>query len=1053
MKRIKGMCIKDRTIKLPCLVGFSVIFLGGICAAMESNAATYECLNSTTLVEITASEEDCPPILACDDGYSCQPVIAPPPPGEQQQYPPANASAWVATLGCSSLIDVPLDDSRWGERQKGEVYAQENNKCLSFYWPNGGAAKFDLSATLSNPARWNDYLLSDNRPPSGGGYTIGTGKETIRFNDGGSGGMTVFKSEDDTQPPPTGKTVLAPWVDNGNYWAIDGKPTILAGASNQPEPFLYTNSEIITFLDEQVAAGSNLIRNTMATYPKSPRQVQPYLKINGKYDLHKENSVYWNGLAYLISEAAKRGIIVSIDLFDPWTTRGAIWNNGVWSPQNNSTYTTATGVPNVWEKAPYTEQNPIYRAPFDNKMSVPYDRQKDFVSRVLMAIGANRNVVVVIENETSSPAKWTDHWANYLRWKGDKLGVEVQITDMRGDYDANAPDYDHVATSPLYQFLEVSQVAMGGVSDQAFYDQYLKFINKYDRPANNHKRYCWSRSWGEEYKCTIKRGVNRMWLAFFSGAAGVRHHKGETAGLGLQEATRQQLKAVRWWVNNFEVWNAKPANSVLGNRSANEAYAMTSGTTLAIYFTGEGDGKVSLSRKYDLSWYNTETNAIKTSKGVNSIDAGKQKWLIIAKLAGTTPPPTDFLTNYTNPNQSKLPSGVYYPKGQEFWATQYSAYGSYFEDAKKAGLGGVYYHDPKNLPNYWESYARAGMQSIFHLRQNGDNNWGRILRDMKTPATKKVLADRIREIINQVQANPELNAAVFAWYGREEMIYRPTTPLAEQQAYGKMMLDIIAATDKKKRPLYISERDDTSLGTMKGNICVMDGSMKQNYLIKKEGYGFGDTAIRILIHQWAKDTVDAARHGDKNCPSITGLPKAAIPTLSAYIDPENTAEQNTTWLRKAITYDVFVSMTVKGVTGISAYAYNNSSTKTGKVQQKLYNELLGFLSKSGVGRAFIWGDDRNDISTKVNSGPTEVEWKKYRTVFTAPSYFLRNVQQGNSRYLLVTNNAKENITLSFTGIPAGLKLLNMLSGKETHTSNPMSQTIEPLGVRLFKISI
>ena len=173
---------------------------------------------------------------------------------------------------------------------------------------------------------------------------------------------------------------------------------------------------------------------------------------------------------------------------------------------------------------PWVKQNPIYQAPWDSKMSVVYDRLKDFASRVLIAKGNNQNVVIVVENETASTAKWTDHWANYLIWKSDKLGIpHPQITDMRGGYDPGASDYTHVIESDKYSFLEASQIAMNGVSDQAFYDIYLTFTRKQNgKPVNNHKRYCWARSWGDEYKCTVKRGTNRMWLAFFSGVAGVR---------------------------------------------------------------------------------------------------------------------------------------------------------------------------------------------------------------------------------------------------------------------------------------------------------------------------------------------------------------------------------------------------------------------------------------------------------------------------------------------------------------------------------------------------
>lgn len=204
--------------------GAVFIYLIGLFVASTGQAETLTC-NSSTIIEVFVDEDcpdcppppECPPVLACEAGHECQPIVN----GEQQQYPPERAAAWVVSLGCTGLTEVPIDDPRWGDREKGEVYAQEGGNCLSIYWPGDGDALFDISSRVSNPARWNDYLLSGNRPPGSGSYTIGVGKESIRFNDGGSGGMTVFKSIDDIEPPPAGDFLQ--YYQNPEYEALTEK--------------------------------------------------------------------------------------------------------------------------------------------------------------------------------------------------------------------------------------------------------------------------------------------------------------------------------------------------------------------------------------------------------------------------------------------------------------------------------------------------------------------------------------------------------------------------------------------------------------------------------------------------------------------------------------------------------------------------------------------------------------------------------------------------------------------------------------------------------------
>ena len=430
---------------------------------------------------------------------------------------------------------------------------------------------------------------------------------------------------------------------------------------------------------------------------------------------------------------------------------------------------------------------------------------------------------------------------------------------------------------------------------------------------------------------------------------------------------------------------------------------------------------------------------------------------------GPPPPTTGFLKNYTNPEQAKVPADGIYPTGQRMWLSAYSTFGRHYRDVRDAGftLNGPYYHGGlSDVPN-WEDADAHGMKGIYHLRMpdsSQGNGWGAVLPRMKTAEGRKFMKDYITKMINKVQADPKLNNHIVAWYGNpEEPMKRSGMTMTDARECMKFAHDVIQSVDKKKRPVYVSERSDSAYWLMIGNQCGMqDGALKQNYLIQSNAYNGGDTHERMVMWRWAMDVVETARDADKKCPSYTGKPRAAITTLSAYIDPKDPSEQNETWLRKAITYDLFVSLAA-GVDGITVYAYNPSGSfphKTQPIQRKLYNELLGFIGNSGLGKVFLWGDDRTDIQMDIAQGPEEIKWKKYSNTYTAPSVFMRNIQYGDARYILLVNNSKEIVKPKLAGFPVDnqkMKIQDMLPDKWYQLNSTLTPTIQPLGVRMYKI--
>ncbi|MCP4169300.1 MAG: hypothetical protein GY758_00835, partial [Fuerstiella sp.] len=91
-----------------------------------------------------------------------------------------------------------------------------------------------------------------------------------------------------------GVCAIEPWRQNPWYWSHDDKPVLLLGGSDDDNLFQWPREKLIPQLDRIVAAGGNVIRNTMSDRQDSGFEVYPFLQLeNGKYDLSQWNPEYW----------------------------------------------------------------------------------------------------------------------------------------------------------------------------------------------------------------------------------------------------------------------------------------------------------------------------------------------------------------------------------------------------------------------------------------------------------------------------------------------------------------------------------------------------------------------------------------------------------------------------------------------------------------------------------------------------------------------------------------------------------------------------------------
>jgi hypothetical protein len=451
--------------------------------------------------------------------------------------------------------------------------------------------------------------------------------------------LEIFSEPDDDPPSPPSPelTGIRPYKTNNSYWEYRGKPVLLIGGfSENNEPFLSKKADLVKELNATQANGGNYIRNTMATFPKTRVQgVFPFVKLsNGKFDLNKVNSDYYDYLRVFLEETHKRQILVQLELWDPWYYRGSHWAKGPWAPRNNVNYTSAaTGIPDVFEGLPYKEVNKFYYSIEDSNKAIVLKYQRDFVRKMLEVAKPFDHVIYQIENEEMKKVQplsndWAGYWAQFIR---DNAGGGSYVTHMPSDYNllsSEKQDYTLKAMDNrgkhLFGFLDISQGGME-VSNQKRFEMIRDFVRRVrigpkNRPVNSTKIYKWRSSTSKESNDGI--AINRMWHNVFSGVAAVRFHR-PGAGIDQSSVALRQTKSMRYFADRVDLTKMKPDTDLLSSRSADEAYAMspTSGKVHAVYFTGLSDSKVSINLKavsgeLKITWYDTMSGKSQTGEKI-----------------------------------------------------------------------------------------------------------------------------------------------------------------------------------------------------------------------------------------------------------------------------------------------------------------------------------------------------------------------------------------------------------------------------------------------------
>ena len=402
---------------------------------------------------------------------------------------------------------------------------------------------------------------------------------------------------------------IQPWPENPRYWQYKGKPVFLLGGSKDDN--LFQIPELKEHLDEMKAVGANVIRNTMSDRPDKGFEVYPFKRLpDGKYDLREWNEEYWTRFENMLRWTAERDVIVQIEVWDRFDYSQERWPLHPYNPANNVNYThEESGFAATYPQHPGKNLQPFFfstPAQRNNKVVFPF--QQAFVDKMLSHSLKYDHVLYCMDNETSAEEAWGAFWAGHIRKRAADAGKKVCLTEMWDAWDLKTDEHRRTFDHPeRYDFCDVSQnnQKMG----QEHWDNFQwvrQRIAAQPRPLNTTKTYGAD---GGKYGSN-RDGIERLWRHIIGGIASARFHRPDS-GLGLSDPAKAAIRAARKLESLIPLWTVQPANQLLSERQANEAYlAANPSKAYALYFTDGGSVGLDLTGSpgtFDVRWIDIAT--------------------------------------------------------------------------------------------------------------------------------------------------------------------------------------------------------------------------------------------------------------------------------------------------------------------------------------------------------------------------------------------------------------------------------------------------------------
>jgi hypothetical protein len=448
------------------------------------------------------------------------------------------------------------------------------------------------------------------------------------------------------------------YSENPWYWEYKGEPVYLLGGSYEDNLYQFpnyyygghgdpntsvgmTDLSLEEHMDKLVESGGNYLRASMSCRNYGNRF--PYKKIEGVpginlgtdiYDLDQWDEVWVERLETFLRMCHERNIIISIEFFDRWDLfvaerhlpRGMVlgshntgWEEHPWNPDRNINYTVeSSGLPGGAISLGYDHELYHCVPALADKAKAPQpvvlETLRRYVDKILSLAFQYDNVLYIIENETTQPQEFGEYWVDYITARGREAGKNIYVTNMEERHDVNHPRQKAIRRAAKYMFYDHSQNTHK--FGQEHYDNIL--IARADiessetetgiKPITNVKVY------GSITRGSVQDAKERWWRGIFAGLSGVRFHRpnygGYFSGIGLGENAQTQIRSARMFTDEMNIFRCVPDNSLLSDRSPNEAFCLAEeGEQYAVYFTDGGSVGLDMggaSGEFSSRWLNIE---------------------------------------------------------------------------------------------------------------------------------------------------------------------------------------------------------------------------------------------------------------------------------------------------------------------------------------------------------------------------------------------------------------------------------------------------------------
>jgi len=400
--------------------------------------------------------------------------------------------------------------------------------------------------------------------------------------------------------------------EHPQFWAFNGKPTLLLGGS--VEDNLFQIDGLATHLDQLQASGGNYVRCTMSSRDEGNEWA--FAKTDGgSYNLDQWNEKYWSRFENFLKETAERDVVVQLELWATFDFYRDNWEVNPFNPKNNVNYDVQRSkLDTVVATHPiYTENNFFRSIPSQMSLFKVLEYQQAYVDKLLSYSLEYNHVLYCMDNETSVTADWGAFWSEYIKSIAkEEYDKTVYTTEMWDPWDldhvAHRSTIDHPET---YAFVDISQNNHN--KGQLHWDNGVRQIQRIHqseqpRPVNNIKVYgADGNKFGHDNQDAIERFVRNVLL----GTASTRFHR-PPSGLGLSNTAQVVIQSMHELTDAYDHFSATPAMQLLDDRDENEAYARAiAGEVYTVYFPKGGEVVLDLSEMKvagTIRWLNVLTS-------------------------------------------------------------------------------------------------------------------------------------------------------------------------------------------------------------------------------------------------------------------------------------------------------------------------------------------------------------------------------------------------------------------------------------------------------------